>query len=61
MTTTEINTCLQEILKDENGNTITPSCGIEKLLCLLCENKTEFDNQIGDIASVLDSINRKEV
>lgn len=33
-----INACLNEILTDENGNTTTPSCGIEKLLCLLCEN-----------------------
>ena len=34
----ELNNCLEEILKDENGNTIEPSCGVEKLLCLLCEN-----------------------
>lgn len=61
MANTDVNTCLQEILKDENGNTITPSCGIEKLLCLLCESKSEVENQIGDIASILDSINRKEV
>lgn len=34
----EINSCLQEILKDENGNVIDPTCGMEKLLCLICEN-----------------------
>ena len=33
----DLNNCLCEILRDENGNVITPSCGIEKLLFMLCE------------------------
>lgn len=28
----DLNTCLCEILTDENGNEITPECGIERLL-----------------------------
>lgn len=38
MANTDLHMCLQEILTDENGNVITPSCGMEKLLCLICEN-----------------------
>lgn len=38
MANTAINTCLQEVLTDENGKVITPTCGMEKLLCLICEN-----------------------
>lgn len=33
----DLNHCLSEILTDESGNTITPECGIEKLLSVLCE------------------------
>lgn len=41
MNNTAINTCLQEVLTDENGNVITPTCGMEKLLCLICENMSQ--------------------
>lgn len=36
MSKTALNECLSEILKDENGNEITPNCGIEKFLSELC-------------------------
>jgi hypothetical protein len=34
---TTLDECLNEILKDENGDPVTPSCGIEKLLSILCD------------------------
>ncbi len=37
MANTMLDSVLCEVLTDENGNTITPSCGVEKLLTLLCE------------------------
>ena len=33
----ELKALCSEILKDENGNTITPTCGIEKLLINLVD------------------------
>ena len=33
----DLEVCLCEILTDENGNTITPTSGIEKLLSCLVE------------------------
>ena len=53
----ELQTLCNEILKDENGNTITPECGIEKLLCCLVDtvsglssggNITEIDGGYPD-------------
>ena len=39
----DVNKCLAEILTDENGNTISPECGIEKLLMMLCESVSDID------------------
>lgn len=38
-----INDCLSEILKDESGNTITPECGLEKLLSEMCKTINAID------------------
>jgi len=47
-----INQCLEEILKDENGNVITPSCGVEKLLSMLCECASDITKEdIDEITS----------
>lgn len=40
----DINHCLSEILSDENGNTIAPECGIEKLLTILCEKVSSMSD-----------------
>lgn len=39
----ELQNLCNEILKDENGNTIEPSCGIEKLLCCLINAVSNTD------------------
>lgn len=39
----DLNHCLSEILTDESGNTITPECGIEKLLSVLCEKVSNLE------------------
>ena len=39
----ELQDLCSEILKDENGNEITPSCGIEKLLCCLTDKIEELE------------------
>lgn len=39
----DLNNCLCEILTDENGNTIAPKCGIEKLLSVLCEKVSNLE------------------
>lgn len=38
----QLQTLCNEILKDENGNTITPTCGLEKLLCCLVDTVEEL-------------------
>lgn len=40
----ELQDLCSEILKDENGNEITPSCGIEKLLCCLTETVEKLES-----------------
>lgn len=42
----DLNACLCEILTDENGNTITPECGIEKLLTILCEKVSNMSSGV---------------
>ena len=46
----DLNACLNEILTDENGKTITPECGIEKLLSHLVETVSALS--AGNIAEV---------
>lgn len=41
----ELQDLCSEILKDENGNEITPSCGIEKLLCCLTETIEKLETK----------------
>lgn len=38
------NDCLNEVLKDENGNKITPDCGMEKLLSEICRAIDSISN-----------------
>ena len=38
MANTELHNCLEELLKDENGNAIEPTCGLEKFLSLVCSS-----------------------
>ena len=40
----ELQDLCNEILKDENGNEITPSCGIEKLLCCITNKLEELES-----------------
>ena len=51
MSKESLNNCLNEILTDEQGNAITPSCGLEKLLSELCECAPESitDDEIDEI------------
>lgn len=47
----DLTHCLNEILKDENGNPIDPDCGIEKLLKMLVER----DVKNNSFARIVDS------
>lgn len=40
----ELQTLCNEVLKDENGNSITPTCGIEKLLSGLVDKVSEMSS-----------------
>lgn len=44
----ELQSLCDEILKDENGNCITPTCGIEKLLKNIVDSITDL-SPIDDI------------
>lgn len=50
-----LNDCLSEILTDEKGNEITPSCGIEKLLSMLCEQVESSNITKEDIDEITSS------
>lgn len=50
----ELSACLSEILTDENGNTITPTCGIEKLLKTICETISNGVSSGGGSVSEID-------
>ena len=46
----DLNACLNEILTDENGNTITPECGIEKLLKQLVDTVSDLSpGEVGEV------------
>ncbi len=47
----ELENCLCEILTDENGNTITPTCGIEKLLSCLVDTVSSLSPS-GDLTNI---------
>lgn len=48
----DLNSCLTEILTDENGNAITPTCGIEKLLKTICETISNGVSSGGSVSEI---------